>query len=177
MHSPRVFKYVHLGHHRSISPTPWSIYAFQPLEAVIQFTSISLIAIFVPLHPIALLAFLSYDTLINTAGHTGYELVPRAIAHWPFFRLFNTVTHHDDHHTNTRVNFGAFFNVWDRWMGTFQGEDSRERSIAVGRPSERTANVQPHPAGETARRREAVIASDWHSRARRSSRRGRQPGF
>src|SRR5262249_47397202 len=84
---------------------------------------------------------LSCDTLVNTSGHTGYELVPRAVSgHW-LLKWFNTVTHHDDHHTNTRVNFGVFFNLWDRWMGTFQGEDSRERSIAVGKPSERAADV------------------------------------
>jgi len=156
MHWPRVFKYVHLGHHRSISPTPWAIYAFQPLEALIQFLSIALIVIFVPLHPLVLLAFLWYDTLVNTAGHTGYEMVPRAVSRHTFFKLFNTVTHHDDHHTNTRVNFGVFFNVWDRCMGTFQGEDSRERSIAVGRPSERMSPTQAEVTAETRRRREAV---------------------
>lgn len=160
MHWPRIFKYVHLGHHRSISPTPWAIYAFQPLEAVIQFTSVLLIVIFVPLHPFVLLAFLSYDTLVNTAGHTGYEIVPRAASrHW-LLKWFNTVTHHDDHHTNTRVNFGVFLNLWDRWMGTFQDEDSRERSIAVGRPSERTAEVRRHEAPEMAGRPEAVTLPD-----------------
>jgi sterol desaturase/sphingolipid hydroxylase (fatty acid hydroxylase superfamily) len=43
--------------------------------------------------------------------------------------LFNTVTHHDAHHTNTQVNFGVFFNVWDRWMGTFsEGGSERPRA-------------------------------------------------
>lgn len=120
MHWRPVFKYFHLAHHRSIAPTPWAIYAFDPLEAVTQFIGIMLLVMFLPLHPLVLLAFLSYDTLVNTAGHTGYEMVPKPVSqHW-FLKYFNTVTHHDSHHTNTRVNFGSFFNVWDRLMGTFE---------------------------------------------------------
>jgi sterol desaturase/sphingolipid hydroxylase (fatty acid hydroxylase superfamily) len=119
MHWKPVFKFTHVGHHRSISPTPWAIFAFQPTEAVIQFCGIVGIVMLLPIHPFALLAFLWYDTIINTAGHTGYELVPKAVSKSWFYRGFNTVTHHDTHHTNMRANFGAFFNIWDRWMGTF----------------------------------------------------------
>lgn len=129
MHWRPVFKYLHVGHHRSISPTPWAIFAFQPGEAIIQFLGIAGLVMFLPLHPIALLIFLGMDTQMNTAGHTGYEVVPRFIASHPLYRGLNTVTHHDAHHTNMGRNFGSFFNVWDRWMGTFQD----------------AATPQPHP--------------------------------
>jgi sterol desaturase/sphingolipid hydroxylase (fatty acid hydroxylase superfamily) len=119
MHWRRVFKYTHVGHHKSVTPTPWAIFAFQPLEAVIQFCGIILLVILIPLHPLVLLAFLAHDTMVNTAGHTGYEVVPGAVSRKAWFKGLNTVTHHDAHHTNMRVNFGSFFNVWDRWMGTF----------------------------------------------------------
>lgn len=122
MHWRPLFKYTHVGHHRSISPTPWAIYAFQPLEAVIQFCGIILIVVLIPLHPLMLLAFLWYDTLVNTAGHTGYEIVPKFISRSWLFKGFNTVSHHDAHHTNMRVNFGSFFNIWDRLMGTFHDQ-------------------------------------------------------
>jgi len=126
MHWRPVFPYFHLGHHRFVTPTPFAIFAFQPLEAVTQAIGIMLIVLFVPLHPLALLLFLWYDTEVHTAGHTGYEVVPPAVSrHW-LYRGFNTVHHHDAHHTNTRVNYGSFFNVWDRWMGTYQG--AREAS-------------------------------------------------
>jgi sterol desaturase/sphingolipid hydroxylase (fatty acid hydroxylase superfamily) len=120
MHWRPVFKYFHLAHHRSIAPTPWAIFAFNPLEAVTQFLGIMLLVMFLPLRPLILLAYLLYDTLVNTAGHTGYEVVPKPVSQNWFFKFFNTVTHHDAHHTNVRVNYGAFFNLWDRWMGTFQ---------------------------------------------------------
>jgi lathosterol oxidase len=135
MHWRPVFKYFHLGHHRSLTPTPWAIYAFQPLEAITQFLVIALLVLFIPLHPLALLAFLWYDTEVNTAGHTGYEVVPAIVArHWLYDGL-NTVRHHDAHHTNTKVNFGSFFNVWDRWMGTFQNfEESPATDAKSGSP-------------------------------------------
>lgn len=123
MHWRPVFRYFHAGHHKSVSPSPWAIFAFQPLEAILQFSCIMFIVVFVPLKPIVFLAYLSYDSMINIAGHTGYELVPRWLSqHW-MFKGFNNVMHHDNHHTNMRCNFGAFFNVWDRWMGTFVDND------------------------------------------------------
>jgi sterol desaturase/sphingolipid hydroxylase (fatty acid hydroxylase superfamily) len=119
MHWRPIFKYVHLGHHKSLTPTPWAIFSFQPLEAVIQFGIVALPVIFLPLHPVVLLVYLSYDSFINTAGHSGHEIFPtRLTTVWPFNWL-NTVAHHDYHHTNVRVNYGAFFNIWDRLMGTF----------------------------------------------------------
>jgi len=130
MHWPPVFRYTHLGHHRSVSPTPWAIYSFQPLEAILQFIGIMLLVTFLPMHPLVFWAFLSFDTLVNTAGHTGYELVPERLSSQPVLRHFNTVTHHDSHHTNTRVNFGVFFNTWDRWMGTFSEDDAKEHKAA-----------------------------------------------
>ncbi len=119
MHWRPVFPYTHWGHHRSVSPTPWAIYSFQPAEAILQFVGIMLLVVFLPMHLVVFWAFLSFDTLVNTAGHTGYEIIPQALSRLPLLRTFNTVTHHDAHHTNTRVNFGVFFNIWDRWMGTF----------------------------------------------------------
>jgi len=58
MHWRPVFPYFHRGHHRFVTPMPWAIYAFQPLEAVTQSLGILLIVLFLPLHPLALLLFL-----------------------------------------------------------------------------------------------------------------------
>jgi sterol desaturase/sphingolipid hydroxylase (fatty acid hydroxylase superfamily) len=131
MHWRPVFKYFHQGHHQSVAPTPWAIFAFQPLEAATQFAGIMMMVMFIPLHPLALLLFFWHDGEVNTAGHTGYELVPKWLSrHW-LWKGFNTVRHHDAHHTNTRVNFGSFFNVWDRWMGTFHDAQAPEVTDAA----------------------------------------------
>ena len=139
MHWRPVFKYLHASHHRSISPTPWAIFAFDPGEACLQFLGFVLLIVFVPLHPIALLAFLVLDAQMNVGGHTGYELVPRFVSRHPLFQGFNTVAHHDGHHTNMSKNFGSFFNVWDRWMGTFEDNQAPEAKPAPAK----TAEEQP----------------------------------
>jgi Delta7-sterol 5-desaturase len=126
MHWQPIFKYVHLGHHKSVSPTPWAIFAFQPAEAVIQFIGIALIILLIPMHPLGLLLFLWIDTQVNTAGHTGYEIVPPSLSRLPWFTGLNTVTHHDLHHTHLDKNFGAYFNIWDRWMGTYLDAEQTE---------------------------------------------------
>jgi sterol desaturase/sphingolipid hydroxylase (fatty acid hydroxylase superfamily) len=117
-----------------VTPTPWAIFAFQPGEAIIQFIGFALIVIFLPLHPLALLAFLTIDTFINTAGHCGYEFAPKWYLHGRLFSLFSTVTSHDVHHTNMRVNFGSFFNVWDRICGTFDSGLKEKETAAVANP-------------------------------------------
>ena len=152
MHWRPVFKYFHAGHHKSVSPTPWAIFAFQPAEAILQFGCLMLIVIFLPLKPIVLLAYLSYDSMINIAGHTGHEMIPRWLArHW-MFKGFNTVTHHDNHHTHMHSNYGAFFNVWDRWMGTFLDHVPIDYTIA-------TPPIEPLPVAVD-RKLESVLKSD-----------------
>ena len=34
MHHPALFKHTHAGHHRSVQPTPWASFSFDPIEAV-----------------------------------------------------------------------------------------------------------------------------------------------
>jgi sterol desaturase/sphingolipid hydroxylase (fatty acid hydroxylase superfamily) len=118
MHWRRVFKYWHAPHHKSVTPTAWAIFAFSPLEAVTQFAGLALMVMYLPLSPLTLLAFLTYDTAINTAGHCGFELTPRWLSRSWLWWPFSTVSSHDRHHTNMRVNFGSFLNVWDRICGT-----------------------------------------------------------
>ena len=143
MHWRPVFKYLHAEHHRSVSPTPWAIFAFSPGEAVIQIAVFVLIVIVIPLHPLAFLTFLFLDTQMNTGGHTGYELIPPTVAnHW-LYQGFNTVSDHDHHHTNLQKNFGSFFNVWDRWMGTFlesRGEAQTKELVNTSAAPRRAAS-------------------------------------
>jgi lathosterol oxidase len=56
MHLPWIFQWLHAGHHRSITPTAWAMLSFQPLETVPQFAFFALLAVFVPMHPVALLS-------------------------------------------------------------------------------------------------------------------------
>lgn len=118
MHWRPVFSWVHKVHHLSHTPSPFASLSFSPVEAVMQF-GINLIMIFlIPLHPLAIGLFAMYNTMINTIGHTGFEVVPPFFFRNWFFRYGLTVTHHDMHHSRMNCNYGLCFVFWDKLMGT-----------------------------------------------------------
>ncbi len=124
MHHKRFFRYVHLLHHKTTTPTPWTIYAFQPIEAIIQYSIIYILVFTVPLHPLVLFFFVSYNVIANVGGHCGYEFTSSKNAdHW-LMKYLNTVTHHDLHHSNCKYNYSQYFNFLDRWMQTFKEKNS-----------------------------------------------------
>lgn len=125
MHHPRIFKYVHLRHHKTITPTPWTIYSFQPLEAVIQYSGIFLLVFVMPLHSITLGIVIAYNIIANVGGHCGFDFTtPKTANHW-FIKYVNTVTHHDMHHLNCRENYSLYFNLLDRLFKTYKEKPER----------------------------------------------------
>ncbi len=136
MHWKRVFKYFHRVHHLSHDPSPLAAYAFHPLEAIIEAGIAPLIALTLPVHRNAFILFLTVSLLINVTGHLGFELYPRGFLRSPLGWLFNTTTHHHQHHRKTNWNFGLYFNVWDRLMGTNHPEYASAYEAATERPSE-----------------------------------------
>jgi len=119
MHMRHIFRYFHKTHHLSVSPTPWSMFAYSPLEAIVNIGVYPIIILILPLHPIVLGVFTLYVVLINAAGHTGIELSPKWAYH-PLFKYSNRVSHHDLHHKDLRYNFGIGLNIWDRIANTFK---------------------------------------------------------
>ncbi len=118
MHLKPVFKHVHRVHHESTNPSPWAAFSFHPLEAVIEAGIGPLLMFIMPVHPLALMAFLLYMTGMNVLGHMGYEFYPRGFTmHWAG-KWHNTSTHHNQHHEKVHCNYGLYFNYWDRIMGT-----------------------------------------------------------
>ena len=118
MHWKPVFKHVHRVHHLSHDPSPLAAYAFHPLEAVIEAGIAPLIALVLPVHRDAFVIFLTLQLFMNVLGHLGFELYPRGLLRTPLGWLLNTATHHHQHHQKTNWNFGLYFNVWDRLLGT-----------------------------------------------------------
>jgi Delta7-sterol 5-desaturase len=130
MHLRPLFQLCHAEHHRSITPTPWSILAFTPLETLIQFALFGFLLWLVPLHPATLLVYMLFNGMINAAGHCGHEIIPPRWREHRFLKYLNAVTHHDLHHSRFRYNFAQYFNIWDRLFGTFL----ERRAAPAGRP-------------------------------------------
>lgn len=130
MHRPGLFRWFHRAHHRSHNPSPWAAYAFSPLEAAVQAGIFPLAMSLYPLHPAAFGLFMLWQITFNVLGHTGYEIYPRRLMDTWLGKVLNTPTNHVMHHEFVRGNYGLYFNVWDRLMGT-NHERYEERFRAV----------------------------------------------
>lgn len=133
MHRTRPMRRIHMLHHRSHNPTPFTSYSFDWGEAAVHAIFLPLILLVLPAHPVALLVFTAHMMLRNAIGHCGYEVFPSRHGQ-PLFDWMTTVTHHDLHHAEAASNFGLYFTWWDRWMGT-ENPRYREAFRAAAAPA------------------------------------------
>jgi sterol desaturase/sphingolipid hydroxylase (fatty acid hydroxylase superfamily) len=118
IHHKSVYKYVHRVHHVSTNPTPWASFSFHPLEAVLEVGILPIMVFLMPLHPAAIVTWLLFMTLMNVMGHLGFELFWKGFTTGKITKWANTSVHHNMHHKYVNSNFGLYFNLWDRIMGT-----------------------------------------------------------
>lgn len=114
----------HGAHHRSVVATPFSTYAFHPVEAL-MLGSVPLLPMLVHDFSFVALACLPVMSIVfNSLGHANYEFSRRAPASgW----LAATRRHHL-HHARSRGNYGFLLAVCDRAFGSVLapvGESSR----------------------------------------------------
>lgn len=126
VHHPKLFRKVHLLHHKSVNPSPWASYAFHIYESFLEAMIAPIILFLIPTHPLALLLFTTIAFAFNVYGHLGYEIAPRRFRYSPLFEIMNTSTHHNLHHSKSKGNYGLYFRVWDRMMGTEHPDYVRE---------------------------------------------------
>ncbi len=138
MHHRRLFRAVHLHHHKSRTPTPWAAYSFSAWEGMAEsaFMPIYLFAasLFgVAYIDFAIFVYLGWMILRNVTGHSGIEMFPAGWVDNRWLDWLITNTHHDLHHSEGNHNFGLYFTWWDRWMGT-EHPSYKQRFRAVARP-------------------------------------------
>jgi Delta7-sterol 5-desaturase len=120
IHSRLLFSTVHSVHHRSSNPSPWTSYAFHPMEALIQSFIIPLIALIFPVHISAIILYFLFQFVHNIYGHLGFEILPAFIRKNIAGKQLNTSVLHNAHHRQVRGNYGLYFTWWDRLMGTLR---------------------------------------------------------
>ncbi|RYE21024.1 MAG: hypothetical protein EOP51_16525 [Sphingobacteriales bacterium] len=123
LHWRPMFKYVHKLHHLSVTPTPFSAYAFHPVEAFINVLILPAIVFIIPYHNNALTIFTICSLLFNIKGHMGYEFVPEKWRNYFAFKWLNSTTQHDKHHSLSNYNYGFYFAFWDAVMKTVHKEE------------------------------------------------------
>lgn len=135
MHHPKLFKIIHLVHHKSNNPSPWTAYAFHPFEAIFEAGIILVLLMIMPLTKLHLLIFFLVMIAYNVYGHLGWELYPKNFSkHW-LGKWVNTSVNHNQHHQYFKGNYGLYFLWWDRWMKTIRKdyetsfEEIKQRSV------------------------------------------------
>lgn len=138
MHHPRLFKWMHAGHHRSRQPTPFASFAFDPAEAVATAWLLPALAFVIPVHIGVVVALLILMTVTAVLNHSGWEVLPARFVNGPVGRHLISATHHSLHHTRFSANYGLYFRFWDRVMGT----DWMPQSEGMGAKAEAAARTQ-----------------------------------
>ncbi|HEV2481512.1 MAG TPA: DUF2147 domain-containing protein [Puia sp.] len=120
IHHPKLFRLFHLVHHRSVNPSPWSAYAFHPLEAFAESLIFVIFLFTIPINLWHLFIFFLLSLVYNVYGHLGFELYPAGFHRHPLGRWMNTSVCHNQHHRHFKGNYGLYFLFWDRMMGTLR---------------------------------------------------------
>ena len=118
LHHPRVYRYVHAVHHRSVDVGPFSVYSFHPVEALVIAAAVVPWVLLVPTCLPAIGIAQGVGLANNVMSHLGYEFLPRWFNAVPPFRWMNTSTFHNLHHTRVNGNFGLLLRLADRLFGT-----------------------------------------------------------
>ncbi|MEQ8472694.1 MAG: sterol desaturase family protein [Marinoscillum sp.] len=133
MHHPSLFKHIHKVHHLSTNPSPWTAYAFHPIEAVIETLIIPILVFTVPTHPFVIVLFMIFQIIYNVYGHLGYELFPKGFHKTWIGRYINTSVAHNQHHQWFHGNYGLYTLIWDRMFGTLRSDYDQSYENATQR--------------------------------------------
>ena len=118
VHHPKLFKSIHLTHHKSTNPSPWTSFSFHYYEAITEAMAVPLILCLIPMHPLSLILFGLLSFCINVYGHLGYEIAPKWFRNSLLFEVLISSTYHNLHHAKPKGNYGLYFRFWDRLLKT-----------------------------------------------------------
>lgn len=143
MHHPMLYRRVHKVHHLSTNPSPWTAYAFHPLEAVIETLIVPILAFTVPTHPLVIISFMVFQIIYNVYGHLGFELFPKNFHKTFIGKYVNTSVAHNQHHRWFHGNYGLYTLIWDRLFGTLRTDYESSYEIATRSETMSSTHHQP----------------------------------
>lgn len=132
MHHKLLFKHVHKIHHKSTNPSPWTAYAFHPLEGFLEAMIIPILVFGLPVHKASISTFFIFQIAYNVYGHLGFELYPKNFHKTWIGKYVNTSVAHNLHHKRFNGNYGLYFLYWDRWMGTLRKDYDTTFELTTG---------------------------------------------
>ena len=118
MHHPKLYRYFHITHHKSINPTPFSSFSMDWTETLVEFGIFPIIVLIIPMHLTAFSTFVFIAFMFNIIGHLGFEIMPKRLLNSTFGQLINSGTKHNLHHEKFNYNYSYYFTFWDKIMKT-----------------------------------------------------------
>ncbi len=112
LHMPFLRRF-HVPHHNSIVPTPWTVYSFHPVEAL-MLGSVLMLPMLLHDFSVHALVFLPlFSLLINSLGHANYDVNPASR-----FFLYQGMRRHQLHHACFNGNYGFMLPFMDKLCKT-----------------------------------------------------------
>jgi lathosterol oxidase len=124
LHWGPLYRHVHDKHHDFKVPTPFVGLAFRPLDAFAQGLPHHILAFLLPIHVGIYLVSLIFVTLWAVMIHDRVSFV-----RW---KGINFTGHHTLHHWYESYNFGQYFTLWDRMMGTYRDPEVAYDDLPAG---------------------------------------------
>lgn len=118
MHLSAVYRIVHREHHKSVAPTAYAAYSFAFIEAWVQGSFLVFYVLLFPANTALLVTFLLVEIIYNATIHSGIDPFPTWMVTHRIFGWLAGSVYHDLHHKTMDWNFGLYFRLWDRLMGT-----------------------------------------------------------
>jgi sterol desaturase/sphingolipid hydroxylase (fatty acid hydroxylase superfamily) len=143
LHHPKLFRHIHVVHHKSVDVNPFTSYSFHAVEAVLLGAWIVPAALWLPIPMTALAVLQVFGLANNVMAHLGYEFLPAWILKVPLLRWTNTATFHSLHHSRSRGNFGLHTRLWDRLFGT-EIADYEQVFVERGRSGSAVSRREEH---------------------------------
>ncbi|KAJ5894664.1 hypothetical protein N7495_006355 [Penicillium taxi] len=117
LHLPSIYP-LHKPHHKWVVPTPFTSYAFHPLDGWAQSLPYHIFPFIFPLQKCAYLGLFAFVTFWTLFIHDAEYLCDSTI--------FNGPGCHTMHHLYFNYNYGQYVTLWDRLGGTYRkGEEDK----------------------------------------------------
>ncbi len=107
------YREVHVVHHRSQNPNPFTSFSFHPIEAIINLLYFFPVVFLTPMSLELFIVLVIMTDISNLGGHLGYEFIPRSSRTKWWGRWLTTPTHHNMHHQFSKSNFALYWRGWD----------------------------------------------------------------
>jgi sterol desaturase/sphingolipid hydroxylase (fatty acid hydroxylase superfamily) len=117
-HTPWLYKTIHKKHHVYKQPTGVVSVLSDPFEGLQNQLSVWFMPVLLKeKHIFTLCIWIAIRVYQTVNAHSGYNLPYVSTQYW-FPWIMSGALAHDFHHQHGKWNYGSFFNIWDRLMGT-----------------------------------------------------------